>query len=440
MRMRYSLFCAALLTCSLLFFPACDDSSDVGLGVGPDSLAGGTPHTLEIAPDSHSITTEPPLTGRHLEQGTWRFLAGRVEELPATPNSYTIEAEGYIDFRGLPSLPEEIESADADDLSAELRLPRRYLHGDTSSTLDLRVFDLSEEADMSQATADTTFAAEAEPIQNSSISPTDSLITIDLPSSWVDTHLDVLQNVEDDGEAFEEEFHGFKLTAPEGNVVVGFSSTEATLRLTHEPDTITADFQGFKTFTHVDPSSPSFSSQEHVLLQDGIGRGLSMEWNFDTPPLDTLTSTPLNRAEFYIPVDTTALAASVDNSDFVRPPAQGFRITATQAPNAPSCSQVATFALSNTECLLPLIPEEAPHAARVGNDTAFPIFEVSLLETPVFTEYRIEVADRASTDIDPTETVNPGLPSVLPVLIPRPESPEDGSPDGPRAIITVTQL
>ncbi len=438
--MRFSLVCAVLLAGSLLSLTACDDSSDVGLGVGPDPLEGGEPKTLEVSPDSQSVTTDPPVTGRSLEQGTWRFLTGRVEELPQTENDYTVHAEGYVDFLGRTSLPDEIGTANAEDLSAELRLTRNYLHGDTTSALDVRVYDLTEEAEMSQATADTTFSAEAEPILSTSISPTDSLVTIDLPSEWIEEHLDVLQNTADGGGAFSEDFHGFKLNASQGNVVVGFSSTAATLRLTHEADSVSTDFQGIKSFTHVDPSNFSFSSDDYWLLQDGIGRGFSMGWNFDAPPLDTLKNAPLNRAEIFVPIDSTELASTVDNPHFVRPSAQGFRIIATRTSEASSCSEFGSFAISETDCVLPLIPQEAPNAARVGNDIAFPIFQESLLEEPVFSQYRVEIADRTSTNIEPRATINPGLPSVLPVLIPKPNPGDEGSVTGPRAILTITQL
>lgn len=440
MRMRFSLVYAVLLAGSLLSLTACDDSSDVGLGVGSDPLEGGVPKTYEVSPDNHSITRDPPVTGRSLDQGTWRFLTGRVEELPQTENNYTVHAEGYVDFLGRSSLPDEIGSADAEDLSAELRLPRSYLHGDTTSTLDVRLYDLTEEADMNQATADTAFSAEAEPFLNTSISPTDTLATIDLPSGWVQEHLDILQNTSDGGDTFSEDFHGFKITTSQGNAVVGFSSTETSLRLTYEPDSTSADFQGIKSFTHVDHSNLSFSSDEYWLLQDGVGRSFSMEWNFDTPPLDTLREAPLNRAEIFVPTDSTELASTVSNPHFVRPSAQGFRILATRSQEGSSCAEFGTVAVSETDCALPVIPQAAPKAARVGNDIAFPIFRESLLEEPIFTKYRVEIADRTSTDIQPRGTINPGLPSVLPVLIPKPNSADDGSVTGPRAILTITQL
>lgn len=445
--MRYSQLCVALVGGMLLFLvAACSDSSNLGLDVGSSPLEGGEPSTKQVIPDSLYSTTQAPVTGRLLqrEQDTWRFLTGHVDD----PIAGELEAKGSLDFLGRSSLPDDILEAGTDSLTVELRLTPSFLHGDTSSTVDVRVYDLAEEAEMNLATSDTTFPAESQPITSEPISPTDSLVTIELPSAWVEDHRETLQDTTDGGSSFSENFHGFKLTAPDSEIVVGFSPENATLRLLQEPDSVIADFRGIKSFTHVErlsepslPEDPN-SGEEYRLLQDGVGQGLSMEWNFEAPPLDTLKNAPLNRAEIFIPTDTSALQESLDEpgySNFVRPLARGFRITATRRPDAPSCSAVGTLRISDTECALPLVPQEAPGAALVGNDTAFPIFQETLQNAPVFSVYRIEVADRANTNIEASGTVNPGLPSTLPVLIP-PSDTTGGTVEGPRVTLTVTQL
>jgi hypothetical protein len=77
----------------------------------------------------------------------------------------------------------------------------------------------------------------------------------------------------------------------------------------------------------------------------------------------------------------------------------------------------------------------------VADNVSFPIFEQSLRrvrtdQSPVFTTYRVHVADRENTSVDQAATIQPGLPTTLPVLV-----PVDGTDPGPpRATLTVTPL
>lgn len=432
MSMRRSWIVALLIGGILLFsLPACDDSSTVGLGVGPDSLAGGDPVTLDIVPAFDTSVTSPQ-TGLELdpnpfgEQRNWRVLAGRVDD----PIGGTIEANGYFDVLGRGDLPPEITNAEPDSLSAQLRFTPTYIHGDSASSVEIRVLNLSEEADMDQARADTTFPAGTE-VTRTSILPSDSLVTIDLPSSWLTT--EPFEALRDTAESF----HGFKLAAVEESAVVGFSVGNAALRLLHTPDSTTADFSGLKASTHIErrnvPDSP-----DHQVLQGGIGVGLTMNWDFNTSPLDTLTRDPLNRAEIFVPIDTLAMQAQSGSETFVRPLPQGYRITAIRAsgPDVPTCNDVGALPLDETRCAFPLVPQAFSSAALISNNTAFPVFEASLRQTPVFTRFRVEVADRRSSP-ERTQTIQPGLPSTLPVLVPLPDA-EDVDP--PRATLTVTPL
>lgn len=433
----YSLLVGGVL---LFSFSACDDASTVGLGVGPDSLSGGDPVTLDIPP-ALDTTTSPPQTGLELQpfspfgnRGPWRVLVGRVDD----PIGGTIEANGYFDVQGRSDLPPEILNADPDSLSAELRFTPTYIHGDTASSVEFRVLNLSEEAKMDQARADTTFPV-GSAIARRSIVPTDSLVTIDLPSSWLTSErLGVLRDTSDGGSAFNENFHGFKLVAAEESAVVGFSVGNATLRLIHTPDSTTADFPGLKAFTHVERRNvPDFPN--HQVLQGGVGVGLTMNWDFNAPPLDTLNRAPLNRAEIFVPIDTSAMEARSGSDSFARPLPKGYRVTAVRDQGSTVCSRIQTvFPLpqNDTRCALPILPQAIPGAALVPNRPAFPIFETSLRQTPAFTRYRVEVADR-ETSPSRSETVQPGLPSTLPVLVPLPEAEDIGSP---HATLTVTPL
>jgi len=434
----YSLLVGGVLLFSL---SACDDASTVGLGVGPDSLSGGDPATLNITP-ALDTTTSPPQTGLELQpfnplvdRGPWRVLVGRVDD----PIGGTIEASGYLDVQGRSDFPPEIRNAGSDSLSAQLRFTPTYVHGDTASSVEFRVLNLSEEAEMDQARADTTFPV-GSAIARRSIVPTDSLVTIDLPSSWLTSErLDVLRDTSDGGSAFDENFHGFKLVAAEESAVVGFSVSNATLRLIHTPDSTAADYPGIKAFTHIERRNvPDIA--DYRVLQGGVGIGLTMEWDYSTSPLDTLTRDPLNRAEIFVPIDTSAMEARSGSDSFARPLPKGYRVTAVRAQGSTVCSSIRTIVplpQDDTRCALPLVPQAIPGAALVSNNTAFPIFETSLRQTPAFTRFRVEVADRRNSPSSRQQTVQLGLPSTIPVLVPMPEA-EDTRP--PRATLTVTPL
>ena len=456
MSVRSSWVFAVFLSGVALLLSSCGDSSDVGLGVGPDSdsLEGGQPVTFNI--NSELDTTRlVPQTGRDLTPSlggsapTWRFLVGRVDD-PLTGGSAT-EAEGYMDVSPPSSLPDRISSADPDSIAAELQLSPTYVHGDTTSSVDIEVRELEENAEMDRARADTSFPvgsfATNGPVSVSP-NPDDSLVTIGLSDAWVEDRLDDLQQDSLDA------FFGFKLTAGSSeDAVIGFSARSASLRLIHRGDSTTADYNALKVFTHVEQTGPPASPPDttsHRLLQDGVGTGLEVRWNFDESPLDTLATDPLNRAQIFVPVDTDEMEAATissptDTSDFVRPLPKGFRIIATResAPGTPSCSAVraAVFSEDGRECALPVAPSAAPGAAVVSNEVAFPTFDQSFQRTrndqsPVFEDVRLFIADRESTSGNPRSTIQPGLPTTLPILV----ATEGEDPGPPRATLTVTPL
>jgi hypothetical protein len=460
--MRSSWLCAVLVGgAALLSLSACSDSTDVGLGVGPDSLSGGQPVTLNVAPTLDTTRT-PPVTGENRRQtfrDAWRFLVGKVDD----PLTGEIEADGYIDFGQPSSLPSEISSTDdADSLTAELRLTPNYLHGDSADAIAVEVYELTEEADMDSARANDSFDAnEMEPVSvdMAQIVPTDSAVSIELQQSWIDENLSTLKDT-----SFEEKFPGFKLMAPNSQAVVGFSAFDATLRLTYssESDTVSADYPGLKSFTHIEQRSAGTSPETHVLLQGGLGTTLEMEWAYGeeelseeeerTGSVDSLLISPLNRAEIFVPVDTNKMGEYPGTSaSFVRPRPQGFRVTALRESSAPNCRTIfrrVGLATGDRSCELPLRPSAAPGAALVPGSPpsgpAFTVFEKSFQrirssdgdsEPPLFTVFRVSIFDKET----PTASAS-GLPSTVPILIQRPSSDMPGEIGPPRASLTVTPL
>jgi hypothetical protein len=420
----------------LLSVVSCSDPASVGTGLGPDSLSGGDPDTRNVVPSRLDTARVPPLTGfvaSPLNQDrSWRFLTGTVDDPLAGP----IEAAGYVDFLGTESRPSTFQDLPASAFDVQLRLRRAYLHGDTTSTLSMQLYDLAGDADMARAPADTTFAAEATPVRPEaySVSPTDTLVSLSLPDEWVEEHIATLKDSArfDDGS-----FDGFRLTATGGNVVVGFEHGSATLRLASESDTV--DFRSEQSFTRIERTGPPPSlAEDRLLLQDGVGVGLSMAWS--DGQIDSLANANLvlNRAEISVPVDTTLLLPP-DGSNFVRPLPSGYRVLATRTEGSPSCGAFQLFALTETgdECIFSTEPAWVPEAARPVSDQTFTVFDRWFVDGPPFSRFRMEITARASASPSGQETARRGLPSTTPVVIRTDAATVESLP---RAILTVTPL
>ena len=433
-RLAAALLCGAVL----LSVVSCSYPASVGTELGPDSLSGGDPEIQSIVPSSLDTARVPPLTGfagSPLGQDrTWRFLAGQVDDPLAGP----IEADGYIDFFGGEDRPSTFEDLPADSFDVELRLRRSYLHGDTTSTLAVQLYDLDGNADMARAPADTTFASEMAPVrpETYSVAPTDTLVALSLPDAWVEEHIATLKDSArfDDGS-----FDGFRLTTTGGDAVVGYEHGTATLRMASESDTV--DFQVEKTFTHVERGQPPDDlAEDRLLLQDGAGVGLSMAWT--DGGIDSLADANvlLNRAQISVPVDTSLLVPP-EGSDFVRPLPSGYRLLATRAEteNAPSCAALRLFERPQQpgQCIFPTVPQWVPEAARPVADRTFPVFDRWFVDRAPLSRFRMEITARASSTPSGRETALRGIPSTTPVVI-RTDAPTEEAL--PRAILTVTPL
>ncbi len=430
-RLAAALLCGAVL----LAVVSCSDPASVGTGLGPDSLSGGDPETQNIVPSSLDTARVSPLTGfagSPLGQDrSWRFLVGQVDDPLAGPT----EANGYIDFFGSENRPSTFQDLPASAFNVELRLRRSYLHGDTTSTLALQLYDLDGNADMARAPADTTFAAETAPVrpETYSVAPTDTLVTLSLPDAWVEEHIATLKDSArfDDGS-----FDGFRLTTTSGDAVVGYEHGSATLRMASESDTV--DFQVEKTFTHVERGQPPALAEDRLLLQDGIGVGLSMAWTDGA--IDSLADANvlLNRAQISVPVDTSLLTPPA-GSDFVRPLPSGYRLLATRAEGAPSCGALQLFERPQRpgQCIFPTVPQWVPVAARPVADRTFPTFDRWFVDRAPLSRFRMEITARASSNPSGRATALRGIPSTTPVVI-RTDAPTEEAL--PRAILTVTPL
>ena len=423
--------CALVCGVALLAVAACDDPSTVGAGVGPNPLGGGEPKTLDVAPSSFDTVNEPSTTGNSNTLQSWRMLVGQVND----PLAGTITANGYFDVLGRATLPSDFYDLPPEQLTMQIKMVRSYIHGDTTGTVDLALYDLTEEMDVVGATADQTFPSEQVPIRTASYQANDSLVTIDVPTEWIADNIDVLRDTTDAGANFTENFHGFRLVAEGGDAVTGFGRSGIRLEFSGVPDSVsTVVYSTTSVFTHIERATPPASLPDRRVLVDGVGDDLQFTFDFGSAPLDTLSNAAVNRVDLILPVDTTAWNQNRPEH-FVRPRAGiGYRMIATRSEGAPSCAEVNSAAASDTTCVLPLAQLLFPEAALVDATTGLVVFQESLLSGPVFASYRTEIAVGRSG----SNTIGVGLPSTVPVAVYAPSTNDDENL--PRASITVTPL
>jgi len=410
------LFLSVLLLGGILAVTSCSDPAGVGGNLGETPVSSDSVQARTIPARAVGTVEAVSKTGRQLSPSpgqsvrNWRFLFGQVDD----PLSGPISAEGYLDFAGSAARGSSIANSPVDSLDAQLRLRLTYVHGDTSSTLDVQLYDLRTEADMDRAPADTTFSSESTAINSYQVSPTDSLLRFNLPQSWIEEHQAVLQDSSEFGDAF----NGLKLTTSDGEVVVGIEHGSATLQLATRQDTV--GFQSLKSFTHLEKEGTATTDlTDRTLLQGGIGPRLVIDWDFDRRLFtDTLRNVPLNKANLTVPIDTSKMDQERPaNPDFVRPRVNGYRILGELTPDASSCRQTGFRQFSNDPetCRLPSDPATPPGSARLDPQLTREVLRQVLSQSPLFTRFQVEVAARESQQRQ--NTVQQGLPSTLPVLV-----------------------
>ena len=450
----------AALACGVLCLSlvGCDTSTGVGAEIGED-LEGGDPQAIDLVANSSSFgATEisAPITG-NTQSRDWRVLVGRVFD----PAAGEATAHGYLDFSRPASLPNAILESSADRLEASLNLAPGYLHGDSTATLEVTLYSLTNNEDFEDARSDTSFTVGA-PIETYEISAAeDSLVTLDLPASWLAENLDALTDTTD---AFSDRVTGLKLevtgptspTAGAPGAVLGFTTrnAETSLEIARADETSSASYGISQSFTEVSWSDPpsNVSGDDRALLRGGDNRALSLDFNFEeTVRTEDLIGAPLNRVRLEIPLDSVRQDAGLPET-FTRPQVSGYRLLLRRSgdPGVPSCESDALGQLltqtpdsgldPNDEegryCFLPADLSGLP--GSVGTVAIEEAVNASLQpESPVvFESFRLEIIDRfsSSSSFNP---VFPGVPTTAPVLVPTP-SPDN--PERPRITIVATPV
>lgn len=291
---------SAILACGglLLMLSACADPSTVGADlVG----SGGDPVAVE-----DTLTFEQETIKS--ETGNARLmLAGATDD----PLLGTITATGYLDFAASNSVGSDFR--DNPVRTVFLELAPDTVYGDVTEPVTLRLRDMPEEWEAAGATADTSLEA-GTAVTEFSFSPSDTLVTVELPSSWVQANEEALQDT-----AFAERFHGFQLEARSGNAVVGFDYLDTRLRAVSEAGGDTASFNTAKNLTTIRRSGELDLPSGRFLVQDGTGLVVRLAPDLSTLPSDA----SLNRTTLRLETDEETLEQT---PDFVRPRLEALRL------------------------------------------------------------------------------------------------------------------
>lgn len=273
-----------------LTLTACEDPSNVGLGLVGEQ--GGRPVAAEEA-----ITDFRAETLGRPSNVLVRVLAGVVDD----PLLGTITAEGYVDF--VPVSSSDFRAGTVQ--SAELRLLPTYVYGDTTAEVTLAVRPVSAEWDDEGLPIDTTISVGGV-IREFTFRPTDSLVVVPMPDTWVTSNDELLRSAD-----FAEDFHGFRLDHISGNAVMGFGPTSTVLRARTEDDSASFPIaQAYAALRKQEAALPP----NRLLVQAGVGP--QARFNFELA--DDIEASAVNRVALTFSTDTV----TVDQNTlpgFVRP-------------------------------------------------------------------------------------------------------------------------
>jgi len=429
---------AAFLVGIGLTFTACEDSSSVGLGVGPDTLEGGRPVTQDLLPSASATIVRPDITSNVQPNAPngHRILVGTVTD----PIVGTIQTRGHIDV-AQSSIPTDFERVDA----AELVLIPEYRYGTTAEPQGVTLHRATDEI-QSGLTADSDELGVGDEIVRFSFVDQDTSVTVPLPDRWVNRFGPDLLNEND----FENLFRGFVLQTESGNRVTGFDRSSSFLRLidTSAGTTDTLTFSGAKSFSRIVKTAEPTTAPPpgRAVLIDGVGQDLAATFDFftDDPPgagrspFDELGIVPVARAEFFFPPDTTALKNN-EPANFGRPSPQSYLFQAQLADGQldtlstgqyTTCLDIGAQSVSSdSTCVVPVslgtagVVSNSAVTARLVERALAQLNTVPPAETPdpLFRRYFLELEGPE--------------PSITPVLIATPNADPASSY---RLVVTIT--
>ncbi|GAB5521539.1 MAG: hypothetical protein RhofKO_37900 [Rhodothermales bacterium] len=273
---------------------ACEDPTGVGSTLVEEQT--GQPRVVTEIPTELTPKAYNDFTG-----DSRRILVGQVDD----PIFGQSQATGYFDVGIGDDINGDFTSNTISAASLELRVD--YVYGDTLTPITIRVRDMDAAWTSAGVTTDTTLTPGAE-ITTFSFAPTDTLVSIPLPASWISANQAQLRV---DNADFTGNFHGFQIDAVDGNAIVGFQSDESSLQATAGSTTVT--YVGTRSATTTERLSEPAGLDGYQTIQDGVGPGL--RFNFD---LTDIALSALNRTIIRVRADSVALQQNLP-ANFVRP-------------------------------------------------------------------------------------------------------------------------
>ena len=291
------------LVAALAALSACQDPAGVGLDLIDED---GTDPAVEtvVATSVDTLRDARPAIGfadSTAALAQTRLLVGDVMD----PVFGDVRAVGYLDVTR-PAIPEGAEAGAI--RSVRLEIERTYVYGDTTTVLPLALRQVQGRWSPTLAyPADTTFAT-GPVLATASVSVADSVVTFELPASWVEANGAALFAGD-----FNEAFEGFAVepaARPAPGAVFGFQMQSARTRLRVETDADTLVYPAGEVFSSIQRPTPAATSSRFVPAQVGAGRGVRLRF-----PLGDVGPLPLARAVFEAPIETSLAR----EGSFVRP-------------------------------------------------------------------------------------------------------------------------
>lgn len=284
----------------LLLLSACEDPSNVGLGLIGES--GGEPELISLPVEDLLPTDAPEHMGgvvAHVGTNpTPRFLAGTVDD----PLLGFIEAMGYVDFQLVGGISEGFRAGPVS--SATLIFTPDYVYGDTTSVVSLQVSEVTDAWDAGSP-VDTTIAP-ARVLAAVTVPPTIGTLEIPLPDEWVQENDALLRST-----TFTADMQGFEVRSTAGNAVLGFGTTSARFQVVSAGDTVRYTMQRALTTTRSQP----VASTNPFVMQDGLATARVLVLP-DT--VSAIGPAGVNGALIRLPIDTLAIHQQKPPG-FVRP-------------------------------------------------------------------------------------------------------------------------
>lgn len=339
---------------------ACEDPSSVGLGlVGDDS---GQPITQAI-----EMTTFQASDDSGIIDNNGEVFVGMVED----PTLGTTVATGYLDFQSNTTLTTAYRNGTIE--RAFLRLQTSYMYGDTLSQMTIAVHEVLREFTGIGSNQDSIPEVGPELFQFD-ISPTDSLIDVELPESWVMDRDSDLRATN-----FGTLFPGFQLVPVSGNAVISFlNNTTADAGIYGVVGSDSVRYRAIKSISQFQKTAEGVVPENLLPFQNGVGPKITFSFDFGN-----LEDVALNRIAVRIPQDTLAFDT----------PANFFR---------PTTDDISLHGVleDSSSVLLAIASPDSDGFYNFASDTFHNVFQQFLLGTDPYETYEIRFAGSSSSSIN----------------------------------------